>query len=322
MVNKASVVLSLVTVIVALLVLEIGELPDHTRLWREILNAGHIPLFGILALAMLRLSTELLAKEIQNRYVHYVTALTAAAVIGAGAELLQIFLPRDADVVDFAKNVAGAACFLAIQSTRDARLTSSWKAANAVSRTLLLSVSTLVLIAALAPLLIWAAAYLQRSYAFPQIVSFDSYLSRLFVEAQDAELQITKPPQDWHTAHAERVGRLNSGVGQYPGLWVNEPYPDWASYRFLRMGVYSEMGNPIQLTIRIHDRLHNDTYEDRFNESLTVRPGANSIQIPIERIRSAPEGRELDLENVAAIGIFAVKPQSVYTINIDRIWVE
>ena len=147
MVNKASVVLSLITVIVALLVLEIGGLPDHTRLWREILNAGHIPLFGILALAVLRLSTELLAKQIQNRYVHYVIALTAAGAIGAGAEFLQIFLARDANVADFVRDVAGAACFLAIQSARDARLTSSWKAANAVPKKLLLGVSTLVLIA-------------------------------------------------------------------------------------------------------------------------------------------------------------------------------
>lgn len=323
MIKKASATFALVVVVVAVLVFEIEGLPDHTRLWREMLNAGHIPLFGILALALLRLSTALLVAKTQNRYLHYLTAWTATTAIGVGTELLQIFSTRDADALDFVRNIAGATCFLAIYGICcDTQLAWGRGATTVTRKKLVLSLSVFLLITALAPLLVWAAAYLERNYRFPQIVSFDSYLSRLFVEVQDAELKVMKTPQDWSVGHVQWVGNLKSRAGQYPGIRVTEPYANWSDYNFLRMNIYSEMGKSMKFTIRIHDLLHNGTYEDRFNTTFNVDPGANNIQIPIREIRSGPKNRQLDMESVAAIGIFATKPENVYTIAIDRIWVQ
>jgi hypothetical protein len=307
-------------ILILVLVLQVVALPEQTRLWKEFLNAGHVLLFGVVSILALWASMELFRSRLRERYQHYLLALAVTVAIGAASEILQIWAPRDANLADFARNVAGAACFLGFYSTHDPRLIAQWK--NKVTRKVVMAASITTLLAAFVPLFSWTAAYTHRVYAFPEIVSFGSYWSRLFLEAQDADLTIADPPQDWTAVHSDRVGRLTLKLARYPGLWVQEPYPDWSSYSVLRIDIYSEMRSPVQLVLRIHDWQHNNAYADRFNYPLTVLPGANAFKIPMETIRNAPARRELDMHHIAALALFALNPKEAYTIDIDGLWLE
>ena len=46
-------------------------------------------------------------------------------------------------------------------------------------------------------------------------------------------------------------------------------------------------------------------YADRFNIALTITPGEHRIEIPLETIRLAPHGREMDLGRIRGVGVFA-----------------
>jgi len=72
----------------------------------------------------------------------------------------------------------------------------------------------------------------------------------------------------------------------------------------------SESDHPIELVLRIHDRRHNEDYADRFNRSLTFQPGINAFRIPLDEIRAAPAGREMDLSAIERLSVFAVAPEA------------
>lgn len=318
--RKLSLTLVFGVVVISVFALQIVSLPEQTRLWKEILNAGHVLLFGVLSTFILWTSSELFSHRIKERHQHYLIALVTTVAIGALTEIMQLWTPRDANLADFARNIAGAACFLGLYSMHDSRLTGSWK--TKPTREIVTAASVVTLLAVFVPLLGWTAAYAHRSYTFPKIVSFESYWGRMFLDTQDADLIITDPPPRWTAAHSHSIARLTLKPAEYPGLRVMEPYPDWSGYGFLRFDIYSEMRSPIRLALRVHDWWHNNAYADRFNYRLTVLPGPNSFKIPMDTIRKAPVGRELDMRHIAALALFARNPQEPYAIDIDGMWLE
>jgi VanZ family protein len=320
--RKLTAALAFATLVVLVAVLQVVSLPEQTRLWKELLNAGHVLLFGVLAIFALWSSTRLFADRLRERYQHYLIALVTTIAIGSLTEILQLWAPRDANLADWARNIAGAACFLGFYSTYDPRLTEQWHSLWGSARNTVMACAVVTSVAALVPLLTWTTAYAYRNHAFPEIVSFASYWRRLFLDVRGATLIVTKRPVSWTTARTTQVGRLTLDRNGYPGLEVQEPYADWSKYRYLRFGVYSEMAETIQLTIRIHDRMHNNEYRDRFNKSFTILPGVNEFRIPLGEIRTAPVSRELDLRNIAGLSVFAVHPRKPYVIDIDCIWLE
>jgi hypothetical protein len=70
---------------------------------------------------------------------------------------------------------------------------------------------------------------------------------------------------------------------------------------------YSNRPEPLPLTLRIHDAVHNGQYEDRFNRQIVLTPGRNRIEIPLADLRAAPRRREMDLRHISGIGIFAYR---------------
>jgi VanZ family protein len=301
-----------------LLVLQI-RLPADIQLWREIQNAGHVPLFGILALAILSLSRQLFHPLATTREFHYLIALVGTIVIGAVTELVQIFADRDADLYDLLRDTIGAVGFLGLYLSFDRHaLAMRYKWGN-IGRRVVQAGSLALLAVAFVPLIMWTTAYVYRAQAFPQILSFDSYWGNRFLILQDAELAITAPPQGWPILASSDVGSLTLRPAEYPGLMIQEPFPDWTGFEFLSFAIYSEMPTLIELVLRINDQHHNDAYEDRFNYRLTVVPGFNDFLIPLDKIRTAPADREMDMRRIAALALFAVRPQKTYTIKIDGI---
>jgi hypothetical protein len=314
------VVLSALTTIVSIvIVIEFIDLPGDTRLWGEIQNAGHVPLFGMLAIATLLASIELFEGRLSLRYQHYLAALLISVAFGLMTEWLQLYDARDADPYDFLRDVAGIVSFLGLFALLDTKMRPTLAKP---SKNILAIVSAVFLCASLAPLAFWLTAYVHRDLAFPKIVNFNSFWQRQFLRLQDAELVVTPPPKTWRALDRNQVGKLILRPAPYAGFWVQEPYPDWSGYRALTMNIYLEHDAPMVLTITVQDKQHNHEFSDRFTDRIKLSPGANIIVIPLEEIAIAPATRQLDLGNVGAIALLMNTPNVPCVIYIDSIRLE
>jgi hypothetical protein len=174
----------------------------------------------------------------------------------------------------------------------------------------------LLLLAAGAHLATTVAVYAERRRALPTLFVLDgSWWERRLVEPGDSVLTPrTKPPRT-EGSFGKPVARLDLKPGTYPGVAFDEPYPDWSGYRSLVFAVVSDLGAPLVLTIRVHDAAHDQRTEDRFNRSLSIRPGVNRFVIPLDDIRHAPDRREMDMRRIRGIILFGYQlkePTHVY----------
>ena len=109
---------------------------------------------------------------------------------------------------------------------------------------------------------------------------------------------------------------------RYPGIRIDEPYPDWRRFSHFQLDIFSEVTSLQSIVIRIDDHHHNNEHSDRFNKAVTISPGLNHIQIPIDDIRLAPVGREMDLSAMKAVLLFAVSPREEFILYVDNIRLE
>jgi hypothetical protein len=137
-----------------------------------------------------------------------------------------------------------------------------------------------VAVAAAAPLAFTATAYVYRSARAPLLWQADDALFARFSYRQG---------------------------GRYAGLVVHEPLPDWTGWNRLELDVENLQAEELPLVVRVHDRRHNHRYRDRYNDTFAVPPLARqTLRIPLERIRTMPASRQLDLREVDAIVVFSM----------------
>jgi hypothetical protein len=174
------------------------------------------------------------------------------------------------------------------------------------------------LLGSLLPLAQLAIAGMQRKQAFPVIIDFTARWSKPFMQFNHAVLTQVSQPEAWTSATGPRMARLTLHPAQYPGVTIVEPSPDWAAFDTLTFAVYSREPEPVDLVLRVHDKLHNQTLSDRFNQRLTVKRGENRFRIPLVAIQNAPVDRGMELSQMAGLILFAtdiVDPVDLYLDN-------
>lgn len=297
------------------------DLPSSTLVWSEIQNTGHTPLFGIIALLMLGISRRLLKKHFPGNWFHYAVALVITGLLGIVTEYVQMDGPRDADLWDFVRDMAGAVSFLGIYMYFDVRFGQKQAPAIGGLHKMILVLSILILIGASTPLAFSINAHLGRNNSFPVICDFNSYWTKRFLTTNSAQLKIVSPPEPM-SASQGKVGELTLCVGDYPGFGIREPYPDWQNYRFLKFDIYSPLDSSVTLIIRVDDLRHNGDFYDRFNRSFRVMPGENHFAIALDDIRSAPKGRQMDMGSIATVHIFCGEISQPFILYFDNIRLE
>lgn len=317
--NSLPIVMIFLAIAAIIFILLKFNLPGNTFFWREIHNFGHIPLFGIMAALILNLSFIFLQTIIQKRYLHYILAFCITVMLGVILEFIQISGPRDADIGDIWRDIIGALIFLGIYLIYDSKMTDLFSIMKKRVKTIVIIGLLILITLSILPAVIWGGAYLYRDWNFPTICGFESILENKFFRYQNAILEITTPPEGWLGIKSEHAGRLTFMPAKYPGLNIEEPYPDWTEYGVFCISIYSELENPVALYFRIDDLHYNQTWEDRFNYSFTVLPGYNQIDISIEEIRQGPVNRKMDMTAIANILLFAHNPLDTFSVYIDDI---
>jgi len=312
--KRLRLILSLVTA--GLLVgLAWFEIPGNTFLTRAINDAMHFPFFGILSLLFLGLLSLFFGKA--NRPRRYYMAFGLVVMVGALHEYSQISGPRDADIWDLARDVAGALTFLGLYMVHDKKINTFGVGRRKKIRLLFYAFAVIMILTISAPSLLWSAAFIYRDRIFPTICDFDSVLGNRFLKTQHAILERTVAPYEGEGKTANRVGKLEFEVAEYPGLAIEEPYPDWSDYLSFEFTVYSEMDTAVKIGVRIEDLHHNNEYTDRFNGAFIISPGKNAISIPVDRIKNGPSTREMDMKNIRAIHVFTRRPGSGFVLYFD-----
>ncbi len=298
-----------------MLILAFGNVPERSMFWDAVLDAGHAPLFGLAALAILGIRRAR-ASGAPGPGVRRQAFLVTVA-LGAVTEVLQVFQgAREPSLSDFLRDGAGAAAFLLLSGARSRPSPAVGPRPVRRFRALAVPVGVLLLVAAGAHLGMTTAAYIARDHAMPTLVAFDgAWWERRFVELGDGTLTARTRPPGLEASFDQPLARLDLKPATYPGVGIVEPHPDWSGYRRLVFVVVSDLDAPLPLVIRVHDAAHDQRYEDRFNLALSVAPGVNRFAIPLDDVRRAPDRREMDLRRIRGIMLFAhqlKRPARVY----------
>ena len=298
--------------------------PTHTALWKAFNNFCHVPLFGGMAIILLYLARQLGEPRGWSVGSHYGMAFIGAVLLGVVSEGLQLLSSsRYGEWSDLLLDVLGSVCALGLYATYDRNLTGSLAGWRQAPRKYMVHAGVgLLVVVALSPVLTWAYAYWDRAARFPSLCQFSSAWEMMFVRGTNSELQIVPPPIGWKKSRVDTVGHVVFHPKKYPGIRVDEPYPDWRGFEEFSLEVYSELSGPQELSIRIDDAHHNQEHADRFNRGVIIKPGLNHIQIPLEEIRQAPVGREMDLAAIKTLILFAVNPPEEFSLYIDNLRLE
>ncbi len=278
--------------LIVIAVLLFVPLPTNNLWWREAINSGHTLLFFFLSFVI---HDQVSARvRWSNRLVIYIFVLLIGMLLGVVIEALQISGQRDASLSDIYRNLLGlmAGIFL-IELLKSKKLTS-----------LLLVIAVAgFLWTGLNPLLRLSWHYFQRHNAFPVIIEFDANWSSSFVRYKNARMLKVRV-SDQQNSHLHPIQFY---PGNYPGVSIIEPEPNWSGYGHLHLVIHSMNAGSYYMTLRVHDESHNQEYSDRFNKRLLVQPGLNAFSISLDQIRHGAVDRELDLKNIAGLILFSSK---------------
>lgn len=310
--------------LVGLLSLLFFTVPTHTFFWKAVNNSGHVPLFMVVGMLLLHLSRLLTAKLSWPPIRHYAVALGGVVVLALLTEALQALIPmRKPQVSDVMHDVLGALCGLAWALTTDHSLSGKWVQwrTSPRSRFIVCGVA-LVIGMTFLPVFEWAYAYWDRANRFPSLLQFSSSWEMKFVTGFDSDVQVVPPPLVWGKSADDRVGQVVFHTKKYPRIRLDEPYPDWEGYSYLHLDIFSELPALQPMIIRIDDQYNKYRSEDAFNKILTITPGLNPIQIPLDEIRLGPVGRKMDLKAIKSVWLYARSPSEEFTLYLDNIHLE
>lgn len=297
-------------VFVAIVALLFASLPASNLWWREAVNSGHTLLFIFLSFVIYHYIKGTVHVAV-NTWLIYLYVLLTGMVLGFAIEILQALVQRGASQGDIYGNFYGIVtgiCLIALLELKNRRL-------QRLHAAFLTFTATGFLLLGLMPLLQLSWHYIERNNAFPVIADFDESWLSSFVHYNDAE--IVK-----NSASNNNLHQLWLYQGDYPGISIIEPVPDWSGYRNLRLNIYSMHDHSRKLVLRIHDDSHNQNHSDRFNEELPVRPGLNTFAIPLSSIQQGPVERELDLTHIAGVILFSTGLDEPLQFSLGNIFLE
>jgi VanZ family protein len=282
------------------------ELPGRPLILHGLQKLGHPGVFGMIALGVLVLERQRPAPS-RAAWLDYLLAFLIAVAIGGLTELSQIFTHRDPSLRDVGLDARGAACMLALAAAFDVRCRSGRHAGR--WRALYLAAAALLAAIILTPLTWASAGYVLRSQRFPVLFVPATRLDLLFLSSSSGRLERIPVPEPLARSPGEMALRVPLMTRPYAGVTLDEPRQDWAGYRSLLVEVTNPGRTDLEFNVRVHDRTHNNTLEDRFNAETVIPAGSRqTLEFSLETIRSAPRGRSLDLRHVAGLGLFRSGP--------------
>jgi predicted MPP superfamily phosphohydrolase len=110
--------------------------------------------------------------------------------------------------------------------------------------------------------------------------------------------------------------------GQYPGINFRGVREDWSKRNFFKMDVFNPSEERFNFHVRIDDHKSGWEYAHRFDTDFELKPGMNSISIPMDSIKTNINHRPLNVKKIKRLMVFVPKNNKSREIYIDHIRLE
>lgn len=286
-------------------------LPSRPVILGVLNDFAHAPVFGLFAILVALALRERV--DLPGR-LRIAGAFAVAALVSGLIEAIQPALGRDGSLQDWLISCLGAAGGLA-----------ALELARATRRGLPGLVLAISVALTCWPVLQAALGYLERYRQAPALLELTGRPDMYFLSSEGIRLSTSRLPTSWDRPGDPASLRLQFEAA--PRRYVShiEPMADWRAYRRLVVDATNPGSVPVDLTIRVHDSRHNNQASDRFNRRFRLSSASRSVLvIPLTDVIRAPQGRNLDIGEIAGWMIFAdgdagLAGQEFY---LTRVWLE
>ena len=290
--------------------------PLEGRLWGELFDLAHAPVFCATLLLIVGIcDPPAIGFSNRHKTILPMTTMRVASVsagliaAGAIAEVLQSLVGRSASFADIAANsiglIAGICWMLGCRSLSPAS-----------KRTYTLATVMLLLTISVSPLLnAWDCLLQIRS--FPMLASFER--PREF-RNWNSHSAVLSQSDEWAT-DGQYCAKLNLSANNYPGMLMSWFERDWSKHSELHLDLKNQSKIDLQIVLKLHDREHVDNgfpHDDRFHEVISIPAGqVITMTIPLSNVRNSPADRQMDLDQMWIIDLFAIQLQEPAVLLVD-----
>lgn len=262
-----------------------------TRLFGVVWNLGHVVAFYIWTYLCLRF-----IKPLKNLSLLKQTLILvfSAAVFGCLIEVAQIGVGRDAEIGDIISDLLGTGLAILLHSNRIDQLPLKMKPfmlALLFSATMFLHKNIFIV-----PFNDYFT-YQQ----FPVLINPATPFEKTKIET--TKIEYLKALEN----NSDTYFKIIFSTARYSTLMMGFFPLDWNGYEYLEIELYNPEPENLSIVCRIHDlpHIYNDyDYNDRYSKRFNLAPGENLIKIAIPDIVNAPLNREMNLQKMAAVGLF------------------
>ncbi len=309
--------------------------PDANRLSGDSHDLSHVLIFGLLGLVLSRTLRRWTPRR-PGRSIVASVSLAAGFVFGVGTEYAQGFLGGTPSWSDVARDMLGCAVGSSAAFALEGGVSASAR------RALWAAVLAGIGIGA-APLAGTILDYRARAAMFPVLLAPGAPRGMAFVASfeGDASVEALPPalrPIDAPAAGAEpdaaasrpgsargagsaiRAIRVPLDRGRWPGVTLEEPVPDWRGWRAFVVELANPDDQPVEIQVRVNDRLHDNRFEDRFTIGIALPPRSRGrFEFPLADIERAPAGRPMDLAEISKVIVHHVGPAPDRSFFVERL---
>lgn len=307
--------LSLAAIAAISLLVSLAPAPGADLLREEAHNAGHVIVFAIVGL--------LLRPLLSARYstaTAIAATLLSATLLGVLTEAVQAVLGGDSSIGDVLRDLWGAIVGVtASLASRPGAGRQAWSLRILAACGLLLG---------LLPLAATLLDYHERDSRLPLLLDANLAASLAYARIgsdvrEPSDRHVVPIPAPWAKDGTEQALRIQLDRGDWPGLAINEPAPDWRGHRALTLELINPQSDALSLNLRVDDADSGNEESQRHDEDLQVATRSRQIvEIPLDRIASTPSGRRLDLGKVRQVILFHGGPSPGEAFLIVRLRLE
>jgi VanZ family protein len=289
--------------------------PDRvSELADAFVHSLHGPGFVVLALAIL------LVLQFRHRQtINYVYAAAISMAIGFLAEAAQIPGPRDAQIEDLVVDGLGIVGALGTVALFDREVAAELKR----TQRLAIGVTGIIALAtSLAPAMWYSYAWLSRTHAFPQLVTFEHRWERAIVNQMGpSEPELVAAPSEW--PGSDQVVAHVVEDGPYGALIRVTPHPDWTGYSTLSFVAASTDPEGARVMVDIRDILPTKrSPESRYSRTIRVDQVPREYVIDLAQVAASGNERPFDISRVATINLSAEVPGDGIELWVDNFRLE
>jgi VanZ family protein len=285
-----------------------GPSDYRSRLELEVWGTGHFILFAGIIFLLLKFSP---LKNKNFKQAFFITTVFCLT-LGPITEGLQILVGRNFELIDIVNDLIGGYAGLLLAFLSSAK--------TLLKKLLIAFAMSVITVLGTWSLLIAIFDEYRMQKQFPVMANFENQLELSRWRSIRAELSVTR--------EYVRHGQQSMKIIFKPHRKISEVFfqyfeSDWKDYNKLNFSLFNTSNESFGVTLKIYDEEHYYSYHeytDRFNLTIELKPGWNEINIPLNKIKAAPESRQIDLENIYFFSFFCHKLKQPKVVYLDYLY--